>query len=106
MTVAICARCLKDRLIYARGLCQSCCIAIKRQKNPKVRARHNEMQKKKRESDRESFNRYHREYYHKMKKHKVELKEGEEFCLKCGLSPENNMHNIEVNINVQSKKTK
>ena len=27
-----------------------------------------------------------------MEKHKVELKEGEEFCLKCGLSPENSIH--------------
>ncbi len=29
-----------------------------------------------------------------MEKHKVEIKKGEEFCSKCGLSFENPIHNI------------
>lgn len=32
----------------------------------------------------------------KMKKHKVDCPKGEEFCLKCGLSFENSVHNIKI----------
>jgi ribosomal protein L37E len=67
MTTAICLRCNRESLIHAKGLCAACYTTQRIQNNPISKKKHNKVQARIREENREEFNKYHREYYHKMK---------------------------------------